>query len=299
MKKKDLLIVVRGGGDIATGTIYTLWKSGFRVLVLETEYPSAIRRQVAVCEAVYHGEALVEDLRVVRIPVPLPKPTLKIEENTGVTHGKDSTLSREWLLQEIDACYEKGVVPLMIDPEGESISILKPQVVVDAILAKKNLGTKKTMATMTIALGPGFEAGVDVDYVIETMRGHNLGRVMEKGFALPNTGVPGVIAGYDKERVIHSPAKGRMQLVHQIGDFVNQGEVIARVEQENGEQVPIYASITGLIRGLITENYPVTEGLKITDIDPRKQEYDNCFTISDKARCIAGSVLGLVCRLVE
>ena len=126
MKKKDLLVVVRGGGDIATGTIYTLWKSGFRVLVLETEYPSAIRRQVAVCEAVYHGEALVEDLRVVRIPMPLPNPTLKIEENTVVTFGKDSTLSRNQLLQEIDACYLKEVVPLMIDPEGASISILKP-----------------------------------------------------------------------------------------------------------------------------------------------------------------------------
>lgn len=299
MKKKDLLVVVRGGGDIATGTIYTLWKSGFRVLVLETEYPSAIRRQVAVCEAVYHEEALVEDLRVVRIPAPLPKPTLKKEENTSGTLGKDSTSSREWLLQEIDDCYEKGVVPLMIDPEGESISILKPQVVVDAILAKKNLGTNKTMAAMTIALGPGFEAGVDVDYVIETMRGHNLGRIIEKGFALPNTGVPGVIAGYDRERVIHSPAKGRMQLVHQIGDFVNQGEVIAQVEQENGEKMPVCASITGLIRGLITENYPVSCGLKIADIDPRKQEYDNCFTISDKARCIAGSVLELVCRLVD
>lgn len=300
MKKQDLLILVRGGGDIATGTIYSLWKSGFRVLVLETEFPSAIRRQVAVCEAVYHGEAQVEDLKAVRISVPTQEHSLiKEKEKTEASFGKDSDTAREWFLQEMEACYENGVVPLIIDPEGESIPILKPQVVVDAILAKKNLGTNKKMAPVTIALGPGFEAGVDVDYVIETMRGHNLGRIIEKGFALPNTGVPGIIAGYDKERVIHSPAKGRMQLVHQIGDFVNQGEVIAQVEQENGEMVPVCASITGLIRGLITENYPVTCGLKIADIDPRKKEYDNCFTISDKARCIAGSVLELVCRLVD
>ena len=130
------------------------------------------------------------------------------------------------------------------------------------------------------------------------MRGHNLGRVIEKGSAMPNTGVPGVIAGYDRERVIHSPAEGRIKPVHKIGDYVNQGEIIAEIIVENGTIVPVLASITGLIRGLITEGYPVTKGFKIADIDPRQNEYDNCFTISDKARCIAGSVLELVCGVM-
>jgi xanthine dehydrogenase accessory factor len=150
------------------------------------------------------------------------------------------------------------------------------------------------MAPITVALGPGFEAGIDVNAVVETKRGHNLGKVLWSGFAAPNTGVPGIIAGFGKERVIHCPAEGILRNVKKITDTVVKGEVIAAVETEAGN-VPVEASLDGLLRGLIRDGYPVTKGFKIADIDPRYSELANCFTISDKARCIAGSVLELIC----
>ena len=174
------LIIIRGAGDISTGTICRLFRAGFPVLALETDHPSAIRRKAAFSEAVYDGTATVEDLTAVRI---------------GDAGQAENVLSQ-------------GKVPLLTDPAGESIRQLKPKVLVDAILAKKNLGTHMEMADLTIALGPGFEAGRDVHYVIETMRGHNLGRIISSGFAAPNTGIPGIVGGYGAERVIHSPADG-------------------------------------------------------------------------------------------
>ena len=161
---------------------------------------------------------------------------------------------------------------------------------VDAILAKKNLGTNRDMAPITVALGPGFTAGVDVDAVVETKRGHHLGRVLWTGTAAANTGIPGIIGGYGKERVIHCPAKGILCNVRKITDTVKKGEVIALVETAEGT-VPVEATLDGILRGLIRDGYPVTVGFKIADIDPRSEEYNNCFTISDKARCIAGGVL--------
>ena len=168
-------------------------------------------------------------------------------------------------------------------------------VVVDGILAKRNLGTYKEMAPLTIALGPGFCAGKDVDVVIETKRGHNLGRVIREGEAYPNTGIPGNIGGYTSERVIHSEKRGILKNKKNIGDIVKKGEVIAVIEGE-GEETLVRATIDGILRGLIRDGFPVTEGFKIADIDPRKEELENCFTISDKARCIGGSVLEVVCR---
>ena len=179
---------------------------------------------------------------------------------------------------------------LLVDPECRVLDEVRPWALVDAILAKKNLGTTRDMAPKTIGLGPGFEAGKDVDLVIETMRGHNLGRIIGSGSALPNTGVPGTIGGYGKERVIHSPARGIFMGGVQIGDKVKKDQQIAKVVTGHGE-VPVNATLTGIIRGVIRDCYPVTEGFKIADIDPREEEYENCFTISDKARCIAGSVL--------
>lgn len=265
MKNKSLLIV-RGGGDIATGTIHRLWSAGFKVLVLEAEHPAAIRRQVSLCEAVYEGHAVVEGAEAVLV-------------------------STE---QEMESVWSAGKIPLMVDPKGNWIQKLKPAVVVDAILAKKNLGTNKSMANLTIGLGPGFCAGEDVDAVIETMRGHNLGRIIRSGSALPNTGIPGMVGGYAAERVIHADGAGIIKNIHKIGDVVEQEEVIATIEQD-GSSLEVTAKISGIIRGLIRDGYPVTKGFKIADIDPRKEEIDNCFTISDKARCIAGSVLELVC----
>lgn len=256
------MVIVRGGGDIAAGTIYKLAKSGFHVLVLETDKPSAIRRNVAFSEAVYDGISKVEDMKC------------HLASN----------------VQEALELMRAGNVAMMIDPKGTCIEELKPMAVVDAILAKKNLGTNRDMAPVTIGLGPGFTAGEDVDLVIETMRGHKLGRIISKGSAIANTGIPGVIAGVSKERVIHSSAKGILRNVCKITDMVKKGQTIAYIETENGN-VGIPATIDGLLRGLIRDGYPVTKGFKIADIDPRMDEYENCFTISDKARCIAGGVL--------
>ena len=281
MKKKDL-IVVRGAGDLATGTIHRLKKAGFRLLVLEAEHPAAIRRQVALSEAVYAGSARVEDVEAVRMDVDLAE-----KKNR-----------KELLEQEMERIWKKDDVPVLVDPAGLSIAALRPAVVVDAILAKKNLGTTKEMAPLVIALGPGFTAGEDVDVVIETKCGHNLGRVIRSGSAVPNTGIPGIIGGYGKERVMHAQAEGILRNAASIGDIVEARAVIAEIETENG-MVPVEASLSGLLRGLIRDGYPVTKGFKIADIDPRKEELQNCFTISDKARCIAGSVLEVICGELE
>ena len=280
--KKDPLILVRGGGDLATGTIHRLWSAGLRVLVLEAEHPAAIRRQVALSEAVYAGSARVEDVEAVRMDVDLAE-----KKNR-----------KELLEPEMERIWKKDGVPVLVDPAGLSIAALRPAVVVDAILAKKNLGTTKEMAPLVIALGPGFTAGEDVDVVIETKRGHNLGRVIRSGSAVPNTGIPGIIGGYGKERVMHAQAEGILRNAASIGDIVEARAVIAEIETENGT-VPVEASLSGLLRGLIRDGYPVTKGFKIADIDPRKEELQNCFTISDKARCIAGSVLEVICGELE
>lgn len=264
---KDL-IIVRGGGDLATGTIYKLKKSGFPVLILEVENPSAIRRNVAFSEAIYQGQQTVEDM---------------------TCFLADSLQQAENFLQE-------GKLTILVDPKGEAIANLKPLAVVDAIIAKRNLGTAKTMAPITVALGPGFVAGEDVEAVVETKRGHNLGRVIWSGSAAPNTGVPGLIGGFGKERVMHSPAQGILKNVKKITDTVMKGEVIAVIETESAV-VPVEASLDGILRGLIRDGYPVTKGFKIADIDPRSEEYNNCFTISDKARCIAGGVLEAILQL--
>jgi len=264
---KDL-IIVRGGGDLATGTIYKLKKCGFPVMILEVSNPSAIRRNVAFSEAVYQGSQTVEDMTCLLA---------------------DSLSQAEQMLSD-------GTMTMLVDPHGDVIPLLKPLAVVDAILAKRNLGTSRAMAPITVALGPGFTAGEDVDAVVETKRGHNLGRVLRTGCAAPNTGIPGIICGYGKERVIHCPAKGILRNVKKITDSVTEGETIAVVETEAGP-IPVKATIAGILRGLIRDGYPVQPGFKIADIDPRADEYDNCFTISDKARCIAGGVLEAILLL--
>ena len=262
------LIIVRGGGDIATGIIYKLYKCGYQVLVLEIPNPSAIRRHVTFSEAVYQGSQKVEDL------------TCYLAKN----------------LDEAKELLADGKLAMLVDAKGESISELRPLAVVDAILAKKNLGTRKDMATIVVGVGPGFTAGEDVHAVVETLRGHNLGRVIYHGAAEKNTGIPGEIAGVGKDRVIHSPAAGILRNRRVIGDIVNKGEIVAIVETEAGDE-PVYATINGLLRGMIRDGYPVSERFKIADIDPRIDEYDNCFTISDKARCVAGGVLEAILHL--
>ena len=255
------LIAVRGGGDLASGVIHKLYKSGYRLLILESEKPSAIRRMVSFSEAVYDGEAFVEGV---------------------LSHKAES-------LKDCEDIWNAGEIPLMVDSTGEILKECKPRVVIDAVIAKKNLGTGKEMADLTIALGPGFEAGEDVDFVVETMRGHDLGRIIEEGTALPNTGIPGMVGGVGKERVIHPPETGVIRCEAKIADLVEEGQILAYV----GE-CPVYATVTGVLRGIIRDGYSVTKGMKIADIDPRKEERQNCYSISDKARCIAGSVLEIL-----
>ena len=262
MTNQNELIIVRGGGDIASGTIMKLYKRGFKVLILETDMPSAIRRNVAFSEAVYQGSQTIEDV------------TCYLAND----------------ISEAEKHLSEGKLTLLVDPEASVLKSIKPLALIDAILAKKNLGTNKNMAPVTIGLGPGFTANEDVDAVIETKRGHNLGRIIYAGQAAANTGIPGNIAGYDKERVIHSPATGILKNVSSITDTVKKDQEIATIETSEGS-VPVKATIDGLLRGLIRDSYKVTTGFKIADIDPRINEYNNCFTISDKARCIAGGVL--------
>ena len=311
--KNNLLIICRGAGDLATGIIHRLHRAGHRVIAHETDYTAAIRRQVSFCEAVYDGSAAVEGVTARLVPA-----LTDAENDTEIATEADTEtdaetysglndtptahiVSEKWSRSAIEAVLEAGEVPLLIAPTGESIVLLKPDVVIDAIIAKKNLGTTINMAPLVIGVGPGFTAGNDVHLVIESMRGHNLARIITDGMAQPNTGVPGNIAGFTSERVIHAPAAGYIHDVRKIGDIVQKGDEIARIYPDKGsfdnelsEYVPVNATITGIIRGLIREGYYFKKGFKIADIDPRESELTNCFTISDKARSIAGSVLEAV-----
>ncbi|SDZ08760.1 selenium-dependent molybdenum cofactor biosynthesis protein YqeB [Tindallia californiensis] len=250
-------VAVRSGGDLGTAIIHKLHRSGFKVLVLETENPLAIRLKVAFSEAVSEGSALVEGIEAQRI-----------EE-----------------IREIEESWEKGIIPVLVDPEADILNSLSFDVVVDAVMAKKNLGTHRKMAPITIALGPGFVAGTDVDIVIETNRGHHLGRLIFEGSAEPDTGSPGDIMGITDQRVIKAPKEGILKATKKIGDLVKRGEKIGEVEGS-----PVITEIDGVLRGLIKDGTYVTKSLKIADVDPRgKLEY--CYTISEKGRNIAGGVL--------
>ena len=312
----DQLVIVRGGGDIATGTIRTLRRAGFPVLILESAHPSAIRRTVALSEAVYEGSATVEDVSVMLAHNLDEAEYLLFQDGIAMLVDPDGAAIRDIIHSgEKYAEWDTGLTTL----EGGGRHLFLT-CVVDAILAKKNLGTTKDMAPLVIALGPGFTAGRDCDVVIETMRGHSLGRAIMEGEALPNTGTPGLIAGHAQDRVIHSPAAGIVKTCAAIGDIVEEGQIIASIipegrsiqpadggsagqaartaEQMEGSSsrrgeagVPVRATFTGLLRGLIRDGYPVPEGFKIADIDPRASEHDNCFRISDKARAIGGAVL--------
>ncbi len=254
---KGKTVIVRGGGDLATGVLWRLHRVGFRVACLEVAVPTVIRRTVSAAQAVFDGEACVEGTRFV-------------------------------LLEKGEFPRVPGTVPVWVDPGAESLVDVCPDCVVDAIIAKENLGTHKGMAPLVIALGPGFEAGVDVHCVVETKRGHNLGRVIYRGSAAPNTGIPGVIGGESEKRLVRSPGEGFFTSDVKIGDIVSEGQILGRVAD-----LPVRARIAGLVRGQIHPSVRVVRGMKIGDIDPRIEQ-GNWNTISDKALSIAGGVLEAV-----
>lgn len=256
------LVVIKGGGDIATGIACRLYRSGFSVVITELPCPTVIRRTVAFAEAVAAGQVAVE----------------------GVT-------ARRVVLTEVDQTLAAGCIPVVVDPAAECVAVLKPQAVVDAIIAKRNTGTKITDAPVVIGVGPGFTAGVDVAAVVETMRGHDLGRVIYQGKAIANTGIPGEISGYTLERLVRAPAAGVFTGCRRIGDVVAAGEVVGHV---NG--VPVQTLIAGVLRGLIQSGLTVTKGLKLGDVDPRCKR-EHCYTISDKARAVGGGVLEALLHL--
>lgn len=259
--REEDLVVVRGAGDLATGVILRLARSGFRVVALESPRPTAIRRTVAFSEAVFDGTAEVEGLRARRAEGPA----------------------------EIRAALAEGLVPVAVDPEAALVPVLRPAALVDAILAKRNLGTRVGQAPAVIALGPGFEAGRDADAVVETARGHDLGRVILEGSAAPNTGLPGEVGGKSAERVVRAPAAGELIGLRSIGDEVRAGEPLLMIEAPSG-RITVPSPLDGVLRGLIRPGIPVSEGDKIADVDPRgRPEY--CRTVSDKARAVAGGVL--------
>ena len=261
----NILVIIRGGGDLATGVAVRLFRAGFSVIILEIDRPTVIRLPVSFARAIYEGKAVVEGIEAVLISC--------WEEAAEIVKSKK--------------------IPVLIDPESCCIDKLSPAVLVDAILTKRNLGTKIDQAPLVIGLGPGFTAGEDVDVVIETMRGHNLGRVYRQGQAAPDTGVPGEVGGESKRRLLRAPANGKIIPLHKIGDPVKAGEVIAEVEG-----VPLKAEISGVLRGLIYPESRVTKGMKVGDIDPRGiREY--CFTVSDKARSIGGAVLEGICAFLN
>ncbi|MCP1111135.1 xanthine dehydrogenase accessory factor [Lachnospiraceae bacterium PF1-21] len=259
------IICVRGAGDLATGVIQKLARSGFRVYALEIERPTTIRRQVALSTAMAEGEAKVEDICGRRV---------------------------EFSVDNLEKCWQQGVVPLLTDKEGETTKRIKPAALVDAILAKRNLGTKREMAPITIGLGPGFVAGEDVDVVIETMRGHDLGRLISEGAALADTGMPGEIGGQGRKRVIHAPIPGCVHHIANIGDYVEAGAPLLKIDEQE-----VCAPFSGVLRGLIQEGMEVPAKMKIADLDPRRLEDEQIYRISDKARCIGGAVLEAILYL--
>ncbi len=255
---KDRVILIKGAGEMATGVACRLFASNLRrILLLETASPLAVRRHVSFCEAIHEGGKLVERIEAVRVSK----------------------------LAEIFQTWERGKIAVRVDPCGESLSSLAPDIFIDATLAKRNLGLSINDAPLVVALGPGFVAGKDCHVVVETNRGHNLGRLLWSGKAESNTGIPGDIGGYTKERVLRSPEEGFFTTERKIGDLVGVGEVIGRVGN-----VEVATPINGIIRGLIRPGSSVQKGLKIGDIDPRGERI-YCETISEKARSIGGAVL--------
>lgn len=257
------MILIKGAGDLATGVAHRLKKCGFNIVMTEISEPTMVRRTVAFSQAVYDKEVEVEGIKAVLASTK----------------------------EDIYKIVEDGNIAILVDEEAKIVEEIKPEIIIDAIIAKKNLGTKIKDAKIVIALGPGFTAGVDCHSVVETKRGHYLGKTIYSGSAIPNTGVPGAIGGYTKERIIRATDDGKISPVASIGDYVEKGDIVAYVDE-----TPIFAEINGIVRGMLQKDVKVFKGMKSGDIDPRCEK-DHCFTISDKARSIGGGVLEAILYL--
>lgn len=252
-----MLVLIKGAGDLATGVAHRLRKCGFDIVMTEIEKPTTVRRTVAFSQAVFDKTTEVEGIR--------------------------GSLAKN--IDDIKEIIKNGEVAVIVDENAEIVKELKPDVVVDAIIAKKNLGTNINDAPIVIALGPGFTASVDCHCVVETKRGHYLGKAIYEGSAIPDTGVPGDIGGYTTERIIRATDDGSIVPIVHIGDYIEKGQTVAYVNDKK-----VLAEINGIVRGMLQEDIKVFKGMKSGDIDPRCEK-EHCFTISDKARSIAGGVL--------
>ena len=254
---------IKGAGEMASAVAWRLYQARIRtIFMMETADPLAVRREVSFCEAIHDGKQTVEGVKAVSAAQ----------------------------VEQVPSIWQAGHIAVLADPQWHAISQIKPDVVIDAILAKRNLGTALHEADLVIALGPGFSAGQDAHLVIETNRGHDLGRIISGGAAEPNTGIPGSIGGYAGERVLRAPADGCFSAKRAIGDLVKSGDVVGTVDDQE-----VTAQIGGILRGLIRDGSRAEKGLKLGDIDPRA-EVRYCYTISDKSRAIAGSVLEAIMR---
>ncbi len=270
MVLKELIIGIKGAGEMASGVAWRLHQSNIKnIFMMETKNPLAVRRRVSFCESVYDGHIQVQ----------------------GV--GAVSASNRK----EIKSAWENNTIPVIIDPGWESIKVIQPQVVIDAIIAKKNLGTSQKDARLVIGLGPGFEAGKDVHMVVETHRGHHMGKVILKGKPEANTGIPGSIKGVTKERVLRAPCSGIFHTDSDIGTMVKKGDIIGYVDETKDKKISkniVHAQIDGILRGMIRPNTRVRQQMKIGDIDPRGNI--ECTSISEKSRAVAGGVLEAILR---
>ena len=251
------LVLIRGAGDLASGIAHRLRQAGLSVVMTDIAEPRALRRAVSFATAIYEGSVTVE----------------------GVEARRAASAEEAWAL------LRRGCIPVLVDPECRILQELRPEVLVDAILAKRNIGTRIDWAPLVIGIGPGFTAGADVHAVVETQRGHHLGRIIYEGSAAANTGIPGAVLGYTRERVLWAPAAGTLRGGLPIGSRVEAGQAVAEVDGQ-----PVTATLSGVLRGLMHDGLRVEAGEKIGDVDPRGvREY--CFTIGDKARAIGGGVL--------
>ena len=252
-----MLIYIKGAGDLASGIALRLHHAKFDIVMTDLPVPTAVRRTVAFSEAIRLGSAAVEDVMAERAET----------------------------AEQVRDCISRGVIPVVPTTYEGMIGSLHPDVKVDAVIAKKNLGTSIDDAPLVIGVGPGFTAGEDCHVVIETKRGHTIGRVIKEGSAIPNTGLPCNVGGETVNRVIRAPKDGYFHPRRDFGNMVYKGEIVAYVDN-----VPVFTAITGVVRGMLQEGIYVTEGFKCGDVDPRGISVDY-MTVSDKAMSIAGGVL--------